>query len=339
MDPSKTTEAWTYLELGNTCQKEGEHEQAITHYQKARRLFLAEECQEGLFEACTQLGHRYEIAGDLDGSLQYFQEALAACSPNRSPCDLAEAEGNVGFIKQCQSRFDEATGYYCKAMQYAQEGGDAALAAKMANNMGNLYMQQDNLEEAQQWLHRSRALYADYVPSNLLNSLGQLALRHGDTEQALQHFTAGLTAARQQGEPFEVALQLGSIASICRDLGHTEHALSSGNEALSIYMAQGHAQGRCGMATLLADLYVTAGDLEMAQRHVQVSMDLCRQLGNARMQAFNYVSLGNLYAQQDGDKQRALAEWVTALRLFKKLGMEMQSQEVLKIMAALPKKF
>lgn len=334
MDPSKTTEAWTYLELGNTCQKEGQNEQAITHYQKARRLFLAEECQEGLFEACTQLGHRYEIAGDLNGSLQYFQEALIACSPNRSPCDLAEAEGNVGFIKQCQSHFDEATEYYRKAMKHAQEGGDAALTAKMANNMGNLHMQQNDLEEAQQWLHRSRVLYVDDVSGNLLNSLGQLALRHGDPEQALHHFTAGLAAARQQGTPLEVALVLGSIASVCRDLGHTERALSSGNEALSIYMAQGHAQGRCGMATLLADLYMAVGDLEMAQRHVQDSMDLCRQLGNARMQAFNYVSLGNLYAKQDGDKQRALTEWLTALRLFKELGMERQSQAILKVMAA-----
>ena len=334
MNPSKTTEAWTYLELGNTCQKEGQNEQAITHYQKARRLFLAEECQEGLFEACTQLGHRCEIAGDLDASLQYFQEALAACSPNRSPCDLAEAEGNIGFIKQCQSHFDEATEYYRKAMQYAQEGGDAALAAKMANNMGNLCMQQNNLEAAQQWLQHSRALYEDDMPGNLLNSLGQLALRHSDPEQALHHFKAGLAAARQQGTPLEVALQLGSIASICRDLGHIERALSSGNEALNIYMAQGHAQGRCGMATLLADLYMTVGDLETAQQHIQASMNLCRQLGNARMQAFNYVSLGNLYAQQDGNKQRALNEWVAALRLFRQLGMEMQSQAVLKAMAA-----
>ena len=334
MNPPKTTEAWTHLELGNTCRKKEQNEQAATHYQKARRLFLAEECQDGLFESCTQLGHRCEIAGDLDGSLQYFQEALAACSPNRSPCDLAGAEGNIGFIKQCQSRFDEAIVYYRKAMQHAQEGDDVALTAKMANNMGNLHMQQNDLEEAQQWLHRSRALYADDVPGNLLNSLGQLALRHGDPEQALHHFTAGLAAARQQGTPLEVALQLGSIASVCRDLAHTERALSSGNEALSIYMAQGHAQGRCGMATLLADLYMTVGDLEMAQRHVQVSMDLCRQLGNARMQAFNYVSLGNLYAKQDGDKQRALTEWLTALRLFKELGMERQSQAVLKVMAA-----
>ncbi len=320
--------------MGNTCQKEGQHEQAITHYQKARRLFLAEKCQDGLFESCTQLGHRCEIAGDLDGSLQYFQEALAACSPNRSPCDLAEAEGNVGFIKQCQSHFDEATEYYRKAMQHAQEGDDATLTAKMANNMGNLHMQQNDLEEAQQWLHRSRVLCADDVPGNLLNSLGQLALHHGDPEQALHHFTAGLAAARQQGTPLEVALQLGSIASVCRDLGRTERALSSGNEALSIYIAQGHAQGRCGMATLLADLYMAVGDLEMAQRHIQDSMDLCRQLGNARMQAFNYVSLGNLYAKQDGDKQRASTEWLTALRLFKELGMERQSQAVLKVMAA-----
>ena len=35
-----------------------------------------------------------------------------------------------------------------------------------------------------------------------------------------------------------------------------------------------------------------------------------------------------------GDKRRALAEWVAALRLFKQLGMEMQSQAVLKAMAA-----
>lgn len=88
------------------------------------------------------------------------------------------------------------------------------------------------------------------------------------------------------------------------------------------------------MATLLADLYMTAGDLAMAQRHIQASMDLCRQLGNTRMQAFNYVSLGNLYAQQDGDKRRALNEWVTALRLFRQLGMEMQSQAVIRAMAA-----
>ena len=334
MNPPKTTKAWTQLEWGNTCRKKGQNEQAATYYQTARRLFRAEGCQKGLFAACTQLGHHCEIAGDLDGSLQYFQEALAACSPNRSLRDLAEAEGNVGFIKQSQSRFAEATAYYRKSIQHAQEGGDAALAAKMANNMGNLYMQQNDLAEAQQWLHRSRDLYDNDPPGNLLNSLGQLALRRNDPEQALHHFTAGLVAARQQGTPLEVALQLGSIASVCRDLGHLERALSSGNEALSIYMAQGHAQGRCGMATLLADLYMTVGDLAMAQRHILASMDLCRQLGNARMQAFNYVSLGNLYARQDGDKRRALNEWVTALRLFRQLGMETQSQAVIRAMAA-----
>ena len=334
MNPPKTTKAWTHLKLGHTCEKKGQNEQATTHYQTARRLFRAEGCQKGLFAACSQLGHHCEIAGDLDGSLQYFQEALAACSPNRSLRDLAEAEGNVGFIKQSQSRFAEATAYYRKSIQHAQEEGDAALAAKMANNMGNLYMQQNDLAEAQQWLQRSRALYDDDVPGNLLNSLGQLALRRSDLEQALHHFTAGLAVARQQGTPLEVALQLGSIASVCRDLGHIERALSSGNEALSIYVAQGHTQGRCGMASLMGDLYMTAGDLAMAQRHLQVSMDLCRQLGNARMQAFNYVSLGNLYAQQDGNKQRALAEWVTALRLFRQLGMEMQSQAVIRAMAA-----
>ena len=334
MNPPKTTKAWTHLLLGHTYREKGQNEQAATHYQTARRLFRAEECQKGLFEACTQLGHHYEIAGDLDESLRYFQEALTACPPNRSPCDLAEAEGNVGFIKQCQSRFAEATAYYRKAMQHAQEGGDADLVAKIANNMGNLYMQQNDLEEAQQWLHRSRALYADDVLGNLLNSLGQLALCHGDPEQALHHFTAGLAAARQQGTSLEVALQLGSIASVCRDLGRIARALSSGNEALNLYVAQGHAQGRCGMATLLADLHMTAGDLELAQRHIQASMDLCRQLGNARMQAFNYVSLGNLYARQDGNKRRALVEWVAAFRLFKQLGMEMQSRAIIEAMAA-----
>ena len=331
---TKTTKAWTQLKWGHTCRKKGQREQATAHYRTARRLFRAGPCQKGLFEACTQLGHYWEIAGDLNQSLRYFQEALAACSPSRVPCDTAEAEGNVGFIKQGQARFAEAATHYRKAMQYAQAGGDAALAAKMANNMGTLYMQQNDLEAAQQWLQRSRALYGNDVPGNLLNSLGQLALRHGNSEQALHHFTAGLAAARQQGTPLEVALQLSCIASVCRDLGHTDRALSSGNEALSIYVTQGHAHGRCNMASLLGDLYMTAGDLKMAQQHIQGSMDLCHQLGNARMQAFNHVSLGNLYAQQDGDKRRALAEWIAAVRLFKQLGMEMQSQAVIRAMAA-----
>lgn len=137
MNPPKTTKAWTHLLLGHTCREKGQTEQAATHYQTARRLFRAGKCQKGLFEACTQLGHHCGVAGDPDGSLRYFQEALAACSPSRSLCDLAEAEGNVGFIKQCQSCFAEATAYYRKSMQHAQEGGDATLAAKMANNMGN----------------------------------------------------------------------------------------------------------------------------------------------------------------------------------------------------------
>lgn len=334
MKPLKTTKAWTQLKRGHTCRKKGQREQAATYYRTARRLFRAGPCQKGLFAACTQLGHHWEIAGDLDQSLRYFQEALAACSPRRALCDAAEAEGNVGFIKQGQARFAEAATHYRKAMQYAQAEGDGALAAKMANNMGTLYMQQNDLEAAQQWLQRSRALYDNDVPGNLLNGLGQLALRRGDPEQALHHFTAGLAAARQQGTPLEVALQLSSIASVCRDLGHIERALSSGNEALSIYRAEGHVHGRCNMASLLGDLYMTASDLKMAQQHIQVSMDLCHQLGNAQMQAFNHVSLGNLYARQDGDKRRAMAEWVVALRLFKQLGMEMQSQAVIQAMAA-----
>jgi len=124
MKQPKSTQAWSQLQAGHTCREKGQHKQAATHYQTARQLFRAAECPKGLLAACTQLGHHYEIAGDLDESLRYFQEARAACSPSRSLRDIAEAEGYVGFIQQSQSRFAEAAAHYHQALQYAQLDGD-----------------------------------------------------------------------------------------------------------------------------------------------------------------------------------------------------------------------
>ena len=92
MSHPKTTESWTYLEWGNTYREKGQNNQAVAYYQIAHQSFRAEGCQAGLFKVCTELGHCCEIAGDLDEALQYFQEALMACSPDHFPCDLAEAK-------------------------------------------------------------------------------------------------------------------------------------------------------------------------------------------------------------------------------------------------------
>ena len=49
MNSPKTTKAWTHLKWGHTCRKKGQHEQAATHYQTARRLFPRREVPKGAF--------------------------------------------------------------------------------------------------------------------------------------------------------------------------------------------------------------------------------------------------------------------------------------------------
>src|SRR5690606_8869500 len=100
-----------------------------------------------------------------------------------------------------QGRLEEALDYYQRAVRLLEQGGGSPwVLGAIHLNMGNVWLQQEELDEAGEQLRLARgyldqAQVRDLLPE-LLGLFAELALRGGDLEEAGRYCDESLALAR-----------------------------------------------------------------------------------------------------------------------------------------------
>lgn len=261
----------------------------------AEHMYLGGDHERGveyLRRAATQAEKAYAHRAALD----YTRKALELCQDSSLRPALLVAQGDhhlkLGELDQAVQSFRESVGYFTQVEKLLLDRG-----AHLTE------------EQCQELL--------EYV--QLLLKFGEVSVRRGDFEPALENFQKAEQIARRIDSTEEIAMSLVRQAASCAYTEDFDRAVEAYQSAVELYEHLPPGQGLASAWGGLAAVEKVRGNVDRAhecfQKGLQISEEIRDQLLTARL----LNNLGNQYRQQ-GRLDEAVRAFERALDIRERFG-------------------
>lgn len=193
--------------------------------------------------ACANLGVVSNIRGDLHAAFEYYLESIAAAVRTGNVQASLLGYNNLGLLASDVREWMQADLLFHRALELAEQTGDAAITAMLLINRVEPLIHVDELDAAEKVLDRAEAM-AERIQNapelaEAARFRGILARRRGDEAAASSHLGRSLLLATRAGLRLERAEALEQIALLHHDAARLEEARIHLAEASAEYFAAG----------------------------------------------------------------------------------------------------
>jgi CHAT domain-containing protein/ketosteroid isomerase-like protein len=269
-----------------------------------------------LIDAASTIGGVYLLRGDLNASLQSYQQAEKLAESGNYP--LAELQANLCSVQQRLGNFDQATQHCQRSLSLAQSAGNKVAAANTLNTLGIISRQRGAYPQAFEYYHQSLAIFEALGDkrgiAKLLNNLGVAYNAIGNATEALQCYLRSIPIAEEIGNKSGVAGTLSNVSMIYRTLGNYKLALESSQRSFDISEAIGDKTSLSSSLEEIGKIHVQAGEYAAALDCYRKSLAVAEQTGEKLDIAIRLLSVGNGYLNL-GDSAAALDYYKRGLSL------------------------
>jgi len=150
-------------------------------------------------------------------------------------------------------------------------------------------------------------------------SLADVAIYHGNREQAITLLEGSLQIRRAIGDTRGIASLLNNLGNVLRQQGRLDQAAVLQEESLSLFRKVGDEWAIAAVLYSLGAVEYQRTNYEQAAILFEESLKLCRELGNTSGVALALASLGDV-AQLRNEYERALALYKESLLLYYDIG-------------------
>ncbi len=238
---------------------------------------------------------------------------------------LLEARGHflaAGYLESARavtdriSGFLERRGYYLELIRLNQELLERELHAEPMNWIARAYLDQGDLERAQEWYGQALAAGPNAAA---YHGLGTSYLRQGKLDLARESFQQALEICRSAGDRAGEAAALHGLASLDMEKKDDEAALEKLQKVAAIQEQLGDLEGMASTLQELAGLDLRRGDSKAARPRLVKSLEILQRLGDRKGEATARYKLASLDLER-GEFDAARAEFSKALALRRDLG-------------------
>lgn len=245
--------AFAYNNIGNVYRGFGDTQTALENYEHALALHRAKKTAAGneanardnaSGEATTlvNIGVVYMDMGDIDGSIEYFNQALPIRRSLDQKRGQADALDNLGYANYLLGGHVEALAFYQQALALYQQVGD---------RLGESYV---------------------------LTHIGMLHAAAGDAPKALMQYEQAKKIQQDGGMKLGLAVTLDKIANVQASAGEAERAVETFREALALWADVGAERGSAQSLYGLARVEAARGNLVAARDFVGQSIKVVESL-------------------------------------------------------------
>jgi tetratricopeptide (TPR) repeat protein len=218
----------------------------------------------------ANLGLLLRQEGDWKGAVALFEEALETGWELENFEVVLDQINNLGSMYRLREPA-RAHKHYRLGLQLADMLNDLRTKAAMLSNIGLLYYDAGELEEAERYLlnalEMARSLGDRQSEANRLGHLGNLALKRRNPTDAIALFEAAVAINREIGYKARIADWLSGLGTALWLAGQTENALPIIREALQLSIESGHFEAQSVNHIRLATLLEATGDTALAAQH------------------------------------------------------------------------
>ena len=315
-------DGWTLESAEEICSDDKVNKEEILDLlsllvEKSIIIFDSEKERYRILESIRQYGEEKlkevnEINKILSKHLYYFMELSESAEPKLKGKEAQE------WLEKLETEH----GNLQTAIEWSLKNGDIEEGSRLAGAMRNFWeirglyftgrrLLKSILSKMQGISNSSRA--------KALNSVGVLANRQGDYEQALKFYEESLRFSRKLGDKRSIASSLLGLGNVSHGQGDYEQALKFYEESLALQREIGDKYGIASSLNNLGNVSHSQGDYEQALKFYEESLIFSRKLGDKRGIAGSLNNLGSVSHNQ-GDYEQALKFYEESLALQREIG-------------------
>ncbi|MFN0123353.1 MAG: CHAT domain-containing tetratricopeptide repeat protein [Blastocatellia bacterium] len=293
---------------------------AVGKYQEASRHWQAAGDPNMQAHALLCAGLAFQRAGQLQNSLDPYQQGLALMETQKDPREIVVFLSQLGLVSNNLGNPGKALEYYERALTLYQANGDNPGAAATLGNIGVVWRSRGELGKALE--HYNKALPFWQNAGNrprqavTLHNIGSVHEAAGEFQNALGHYLRALAMHRAVGDRNSEGGELNSIGFVNSQLGEWPKALEYYQQALAIWTAGADRLNEATTRNNLGVAWVSQGQPDKAREQYQLALRISREVGSRGAEAAALENLGDLYVAA-ADHEKALDHYQQALQLRK----------------------
>jgi non-specific serine/threonine protein kinase len=199
---------------------------------------------------------------------------------------------------------------------------DAGSALRLGSALWRFWDMRGYLTEGARWLRDALAIQGDatlVVRAKALNAAGNLALDHGEYDDAERLYEEALALRREMGDPLSIAGSLSNLGVVARQKGDYAKAVELYEQALALFREDGNIDNIAGVLDNLGFVVQCMGDYDRAESLYHEALELFDQEDDAGGIALVYNNLGEVSLCRN-DYTRAAAYFRDAVDVARQVG-------------------
>jgi signal transduction histidine kinase len=280
---------------------------AVYYLNKGVALAENRKDDSALADLLLQLGEVNALHRHLQLARQFYNESLGLFRRLHDPAGVARSCDALGLL-------DGNAGDFNRAMRYYHDSRDSLGIVLTYTDMGKVAEGKGQHEQALSFYLRALTQYEHrgHKPEayfSLLETIGRLYQRMGDTEHALHYFREGVRDSLGQGMPEQAAHLLNAEGETFDKRKDTRSALAAYKEALldagKFHQSDEQAEALLHIAEILKSSNTSGSIADLKQ-----ALAIAKALRHPQLEARIYAALAAVYRQQKdyGEAMTALSE-------------------------------
>jgi len=219
-------EAITLGNLGGVTADLGDYQQAIEFYQRSEAKYRSLENRSGQGITLNNIGWVYATLGDYDKAIEFYGKSAEIFTAIDDQYRAANALGNQGATYARLGQYQKSLDIQLKVLPMRRAVNNIDGAGKTLRHIANAYAHLNQKQKALDNYKESIQLLKG-TPRQLmpaLRDLGDLYREMGDTQNALASLNEALQISRNIGDRLSEADVLACLAKLERDRGNLTEA-------------------------------------------------------------------------------------------------------------------
>jgi two-component system, NarL family, sensor kinase len=254
--------------------------------------------KSGIVQAKNNLGVVYDIIGNYDSALIFYNEALILSQSEKFDSKTASILNNIGLIYWNESRNDEALIKYHEALKIFEKLNNVEGIANTANNLGLIYADVLNFEQSKHYAFIALDNYSKNSDTNgtsiVYNNLGNLYQDKTDFINAEIYYKKSYRL-KEKTDIYGQSVVLINWAEIKKHLNNWDTAEIMINKAIPMKIKLDDKVGLITCYNVLSDLYFRKKQYQMANTISYKALAVNKDVKALKKQKGIYTRLYNSY--------------------------------------------
>jgi serine phosphatase RsbU (regulator of sigma subunit)/Tfp pilus assembly protein PilF len=218
----------------------------------------------------------------------------------------ANAVGNQGYYYDDHGDIQKSIEKYFESLRLYDEAGDQAGKATILSNLGIIYTDRKDYEEALDYLDQALKLKLKYEPSDVSKNyinIGVALERIGDSLDALNHYKKALKAARDVNDLIDMSTATNNIGSWYFHKKDYPRAASYLKEAVDLCFEAGDDAGAAWSLANLGNCYRSMEKFDSAYYYLSEAERISEKYGYPELRQTVYEKFYGHYSVLNDHKK------------------------------------